>query len=320
MVEQLQQQKQAKGQHMTQNTSYTRSILALIALALLAALPAASHAQCARQQAKLLASDGATGDEFGFSVSISGNVAIVGSQGDDDNGADSGSAYIFAFDGTTWVLQRKLVPVDGAAGDLFGESVSISGDVAIVGAPLDDDNGDRSGSAYIYRFDGTTWSQEQKLLASDGAERDFFGISVSISGDVAVVGALDDDDNGTDSGSAYVFRFDGTTWTHEQKLLASDGAAEDFFGDSVSISGDVAIVGADGNDDNGPESGSAYMFTGVAGCLADLTGDCQTDVLDFFVFGGLFGTDDPRADLDGDGSVNVLDFFVFVAAFAAGCP
>ena len=205
------------------------------------------------QQQKLIASDGAAGDWFGQSVSISGDLVIVGAQQDDDKGNRSGSAYIFERDGTGWVQQQKLLAADGAAGDRFGRSVSISGDFAIVGAPQDDDKGDGSGSAYIFKWNGASWVQQQKLLAADGAAGDRFGPSVSISGDLAIVGAPDDDDKGRRSGSAYIFKRDGTSWVQQQKLLAADGAAIAFFGTSVSISGDLAIVGAD-------EAGSAYIF------------------------------------------------------------
>jgi hypothetical protein len=201
------------------------------------------------ERQKLLASDGAAGDSFGSSVSISGDLAIVGAIDDCDKGYDSGSAYIFKRDGTTWVQQQKLLASDGAVGDLFGRSVSISGDLAIVGADGDDDKGSHSGSAYIFRRDGTSWVQQQKLTASDGAAGNWFGWSVSISGDYAIVGAIDDDDKGSASGSAYIFGWDGTAWSQQQKLLASDGAAGDFFGHSVSISGHKIIVGADYDDD-----------------------------------------------------------------------
>ena len=212
------------------------------------------------QQDKLTASDGASYDCFGRSVSISGDYAIVGAHRDDDNGSDSGSAYIFYRSGTTWIQQDKLAASDGAESDYFGISVSISGDYAIVGAHRDDDNGSDSGSAYIFYRSGTTWIQQDKLTASDGAESDYFGIPVSISGDYAIVGAYKDDDNGSDSGSAYTFYRSGTTWTQQAKLTASDGAASDYFGQSVSISGDYAIVGANRDDDNGSNSGSAYIF------------------------------------------------------------
>ena len=158
----------------------------------------------------------------------------------------------------------KLTASDAAAGDGFGISVSISGDLAIVGAPLDDDVSFASGSAYIFRRGGGIWSQEAKLTASDAAAGDAFGFSVSINGDLAIVGALQDDDAGTFSGSAYIFRRNGTSWSEEAKLTASDAASVDLFGIFVSISGDLAIVGAQGDDDAGSGSGSAYVYELVA--------------------------------------------------------
>ena len=218
------------------------------------------------QQAKLIASDGAASDRFGRSVSISGDLAIVGSYLDDDNGSDSGSAYIFAPNDiapNNWDQQAKLLASDGVASDHFGYSVSISGDYAIVGAYNSDGGVNGSGSAYIFKFNGTSWVEQQKLFASDGAANDHFGCSVSISGDLAIVGAYLDDDNGDASGSAYIFKFDGASWVQQQKLTASDGAYFDLFGDSVSIHGNTAIVGASNDDDNGDDSGSAYVFNRV---------------------------------------------------------
>ena len=209
---------------------------------------------------KLLPSDGAAGDHFGVSVSISGDYVVVGAAGGADNGFNSGSAYVFKRSGTNWGQEAKLIPSDGTAFDSFGRSVSISGDYAVMGAPGDDDNGGGSGSAYLFKSTGTSWAQEAKLLPSDGAVEDFFGFSVSISGDYAAVGADGDDDNGSDAGSAYVFKRTGTSWAQEAKYLPSDGAADDLFGHSVSISGDYVVVGAPGNDDLGNSSGSAYVF------------------------------------------------------------
>jgi len=225
-------------------------------------MPTIVHADYG-DEVKLLASDGAYDDSLGRSISISGDTAIVGANGDDDNGISSGSAYVFVRDTAgDWTEQQKLLASDGAASDVFGESVSISGDTAIVGARGDDDNGSNSGSAYVFvRDTAGVWTEQQKLLASDGAAGDYFGRSVSISGDTVIVGAYWDDDNGTSSGSAYVFvRDTAGDWTEQQKLLASDGAASDYFGTSVSISGDIAIVGANGDDDNSSNSGSVYVF------------------------------------------------------------
>ena len=215
---------------------------------------------------KLAASDGASGDRFGYSVAVSGDYALVGAPEDDDNGDSSGSAYIFYKDqggAGNWGQAAKLTPSDGAADDEFGNSVSISGHYAVVGAFQNDDNGDHSGSAYIFRKDqgGTDkWGQCKKLIASDGVAWDEFGNSVSISGHYVIVGAKEKDGM---TGSAYIFHKDqgGTDkWGQCKKLIASDGAIEDCFGRSVSISGDNAVVGAFYDNDNGASSGSAYIF------------------------------------------------------------
>ncbi len=215
----------------------------------------------ANQIAKLLASDGAASDNFGQSVSLSGDTAIVGSYLDDDRGADSGSAYVFTRSGTTWTQQAKLTASDGAAGDGFGYSVSLSGETVLVGAYLDDDAGSSSGSAYVFTRSGSTWSQQAKLTASDGAASDIFGYSVSLSGETVIIGAYQDDDTASNSGSAYVFTRSGSTWSQQAKLTASDGANSAYFGFSVSLSGDTAIVGAYRDDAPASNSGSAYVFT-----------------------------------------------------------
>ncbi len=232
-----------------------------------------SHAagQCVEQ--KLLPSDGAANDLFGISLSIKGDVAIVGARENDDTGVDSGSVYIYRNNGTIWVQEAKLLPSDGAAGDWFGQSVSICGEpgneVLIVGAN-GDNSGTNSGKVYFFRYDPDLpgWKEEARLVASDSAAGDRFGNSVSISSvpgnELAIVGAHMDTDNGPDSGSAYIYRKIGENWVEEQKLLPSDGAAGDLFGVIVSISGhpgnEVVIVGAFGDDDSGTNSGSAYIY------------------------------------------------------------
>ena len=212
------------------------------------------------QQAKLLPSDGAVRDYFGNSVSISENYCIIGSYYDDDNGLNSGSAYIFVRDGNNWTQQTKLIETDGQDWNRFGGSVSISGNYCIIGACYNDDNGSSSGSAYIFVRDGNNWTQQANLTPTDNEARDLFGASVFINGDYCVVGAFGDDDNEYDSGSAYIFVRDGENWTQQAKLLASDGRTDDRFGGSVSISDNYCIVGAYRDDDNGLNSGSAYIF------------------------------------------------------------
>ena len=212
------------------------------------------------QQAKLLASDETAGDEFGFSIALDGNTALIGAIFDDDNGIDSGSAYVFVRTGTTWTQQVKLLPLDGGAGDHFGYRLDLQGDTAIIGANWDSDLGNKSGSAYVFTRSGTTWTQTQKLLAADGQAGDRFGGYIALQTDTAIIGAYWDDDNGIDSGSAYVFTRSETTWTQTQKLLASDGAAGDAFGAPICIDGNTILIGAYADDDNGTDSGSAYVF------------------------------------------------------------
>jgi len=214
------------------------------------------------EQQRLLASDGAKDDRFGGSVAISGDVALVGAaDNDNQNGADAGAAYVFRRDGSTWYEDAKLLAFDGAGDDTFGAGLDLDGDLAIIGSPRDNDNGADSGSAYIYRFDGTQWVQEQKLLASDAAAYDGFGIALKIRGDVAVIGATgNDNENGADAGAAYVFRRDGSTWQEEAKLIASDGAEEDFLGGDVATDGQCIVLGAPADDDLGDRCGAAYVF------------------------------------------------------------
>lgn len=156
------------------------------------------------------------------------------------------------------------------------------------------------------------WAQEAKLLASDGEAEERFGWSVSISGDTAIVGARYDDDNGSHSGSAYVFHYDGATWVQEAKLLACDGAASDFFGYSVSISGHTAVIGACGDDDNGDYSGSAYVFEDLQ-CPADFDGDGDVDTADLLHLLGCWGMG--CGDVDGDCDTDTADLLAVLGAW-----
>ena len=216
------------------------------------------------QQTKLTASDGAEGDQFSVSVALSGDTAIVGAYYDAVTGnANQGSAYVFTRSGSTWSQQAHLIASDGEVDDYFGISVALSGDTALVGACWDfvSENA-YQGSAYIFTRSGITWSQQAHLTSSDGAAQDQFGFAVALSGDTALVGAwLADVGSNIDQGSAYVFNRSGATWTQQGKLTASDGAAGDFFGTAVALSGDTVLVGAIGDDIGAnPNQGSVYFY------------------------------------------------------------
>jgi hypothetical protein len=194
--------------------------------------------------------DDAYDDYFGASLAVDGNTAIVGSIYDDDNGTNSGSAYLF--DITTGAQLAKLLPTDGDSSDIFGHSVAIGGGTAVIGAVYDDDNGSASGSAYV--FVTATGTQTAKLLAADGAAMDYFGCSVAVSGTTALVGAYGD---ATRTGAAYLF--DGVSGAQLDKLVADDGGTQESFGSAVVLDGNMALIGAYLDTDNN-FSGSAYIF------------------------------------------------------------
>lgn len=216
------------------------------------------------QQAILTASDGTAGDRFGYSVSNSGDYAVVGAY-NKKIGANTnqGRAYTFARSGTAWSQQAILNAADGAAFDNFGWSVGLSGDYALVGAPQKSVPGNAfQGALYVFKRSGTSWAQQAKLTASDGASSDQFGYSVSISGDYIISGAFNKAVGPSFSqGQAYIFSRNGSTWTEQAILTSSDGMITDQFGYTVSISGDYAIVSAYNKNIGGNDFvGSAYVY------------------------------------------------------------
>ena len=214
--------------------------------------------QC--QTGKLLPASASDNDQFGYAVAVSGDRAVIGERFDDDNGQDSGSATVFRFDGLTWAIEQKLTADDGEAGDWFGQAVAIAGDTIIIGAPREGTAGVDAGAAYVFDYDGQTWTQVDKIIATDAAPGDWFGASVAMDGLTAVIGAEKAAPNGDNSGAAYVYDSDGFTWTETTKLFPSDGEPSDRFGFNVDIDGDLIIGGTFGDDDNGQDAGSATVF------------------------------------------------------------
>jgi hypothetical protein len=207
------------------------------------------------QQTKLLASDGASTDNFGFGVTLDGDTALVGAPY--KNGW-RGAVYVFIRDGTTWTEQAKLVASDPGVGDAFGMFLSLDGDTALIAST---GYGDLVGSVYVFTRTGSVWSQQAKILASDGIAYDYFGQNVCVDGDTALIGAPGHDEAADYGGAAYVFMRSGSTWTETQELLASDAENADNFGLSVSLEGDTALIAAPADDPMGYHSGSIYVFT-----------------------------------------------------------
>jgi hypothetical protein len=264
------------------------------------------------QQAKLQQSDTGTGDLSGHDVDIdaSGTYVISGNPYDETetsgfnfSNLNYGAAYIFLRTGTSWSQQQKLVPSDRGAGDFFGVSVALNYDAtyAICGATSwDNQSADAEGAAYVFIRSGTSWTQQARLQASDAQDADAFGQSVDLNGDgmYAIVGAQLEDGVGSNSGKAYVYLRTGTSWAQQAILTASDSAASDFFGTSVSLStdGDYALVSAKGKNSN---TGAAYVYLRTGSSWAQqaiLTAD-DGESGDLFAYKGA---------ISGDGKIAVL--------------
>ena len=229
--------------------------------------------------------DGVGGDKFGYAVAVDGDTAVIGAYQDNGKGADSGAAYVFTRNEGVWDDGVKLTASGGAAYDNFGISVAVDGDTVVVGAPGNDGAGADSGSVYVFVKPTGGWAtstETANLTASDGAALDYFGYSVAVDGDTVLVGAYQDDDeenDSEDSGSAYIFTKPNSSgswadWnpmedTETAKLTASDGADDDWFGVSVALDGNTAVIGASGDDDKGIDSGSVYVFVKPSGAWAD---------------------------------------------------
>lgn len=226
-------------------------------------LSSPAFGQVVTEDLKIIPADGASADQFGFSVDVYGDLVVIGSPACDDNGLDSGAAYLFDYsiDAQFGAQIFKLYPNDPTPIDFFGRSVAIHNGLIGVTAMRDDDNGLDSGSVSL--FSASTGIQTNKLLASDGAPIDLFGYSIAIDANTIAVGAIGDDDNIVDSGSVYLFR--ANTGIQYAKLHASDPGQNDWFGSSVAVGSGAVVVGAHQNNDNGSKSGSVYVFDANTG-------------------------------------------------------
>lgn len=221
------------------------------------------------QQAKLSASDGASGDYFGSAVGVKGDTAIVGISNPDKN-----TSYVYVRTGTMWSEQAKLTPSDGKGGDHFGSAVALDVDTAVIGAPGRVIGTNTSpGKAYIFARTGTTWSEQAKLSLADGVADDKYGAAVALSVDTAVIGAYKRTvGNKAGQGEAFVYVRSGGSWTEQARLQASDGAADDRFGISVGVGGDIAVVGAEhATVVDSENQGAAYVYSRSSGQWSEFT-------------------------------------------------
>ncbi|MCM3870756.1 MAG: FG-GAP-like repeat-containing protein [Pyrinomonadaceae bacterium] len=233
--------------------------LAVLLLCSVFAVPAAAQVT---QRQKITSEPRGVGAQFGNAVAISGNTMVVGARFDSTTASQAGAAFVYVLNGTTWTQQAKLLANDGATLDKFGQSVAISGDTIVVGAYQDDSPLSNGGSAYVFVRNGTTWTQQQKLTATDGTADDEFGNAVAIVSDTLVIGAhFADLPSNSAAGAAYRFTRSGTVWTEVQKLTPSGATlGGNQFGESLAVSGDKLVVGSDHDDTPETAAGAVYVF------------------------------------------------------------
>jgi hypothetical protein len=267
------------------------------------------------QQAYLKASNPDAGDRFGGSVAVHGDTVVVGAFGEDsgtgveadDSALDAGAVYVFVRSGTAWSQQAYLKAPAPQEEDFFGTSVALSGETLGVGMPFEDGVAMDSGAVYVLLRSGATWSVEGYLKASNPGAMDAFGAFVSVDADTLVVGALQEDGSATgvdgtpdeaaeDAGAAYVFVRSAGAWSQQAYLKATNTEAEDYFGISVSVSGDVVVVGARWEDGAGTgigadpssngavQAGAAYAYvrSGATWAAAAYLKASNTDPADEF--------------------------------------
>jgi hypothetical protein len=209
--------------------------------------------------------DTLAGDFFAWDVALDGTTLLVGASQHDTIGFNSGAAYLFEEVGGSWVQTDKLLAPDGAASDKFGYSVALEGDVLVVSAPFTGDNGTNSGSAYVYRDVAGNWSFEQELHASTADANDQFGWEVAIKNGRIVATAIADEDGVVETGAAFSFGWNGSSWVEDQRVLPVGGAGGDRFGWDIDLEGERMFVSSPEHGGVGSvlvyeHDGSAWTF------------------------------------------------------------
>ena len=206
---------------------------------------------------KITAGDPHAGSYFGQQIAVDGDVAVVGAFADDHAGAQSGAAYVLRRVDGAWGVEQRLTASNAAAGDRFGTSLAIEGNTIIVGA--DSGASGSTGAAYVFTYDGSTWSEQQILTASDTVAGDVFGQCIAIEGDNLVIGAKDSTTTSPYVGAAYYFTRSGGVWTEQQKLSVNDtpGAS---YASGLAIQGTTLIVGRSADQQSAVNAGSAYVY------------------------------------------------------------
>lgn len=261
-------------------------------------------------QAELISSGVMGGDDFGFAVTLHGDTLVVGARYENAGASIAGAAYVFRWNGSSWIEEARLTPYPPHYYGRFGCSVSLSGETLLVG----EDWYQGLGTAHVFERAGTTWTETAALMGDDSESGDMFGCSVCLDGDTALVGAIRDDAPDHYSGSAYVLVRSGASWVQQAKLVSSAPGSSYYFGCSVSLDGDLAVIGEDNGFNVGAYAGVVHVYerSGSSWAFQDriLAGDAAHS--DFFgdsvqVEGKAVVIGAPGdGDLDGEGSAYVF--------------
>lgn len=233
------------------------------------------------QTARLVATDGTALEEFGAVVAVSGTTIAVTSRMDGQNGEAAGSVYIFEKTGSTWSQTAKILPADAGYHDYFGSALALSGDVLIAGTPGDSDIQNDAGSVYVFERSGGAWSQSARLTSPVVTAYENFGSAVAVDGLSAFIGVPADSTLGNQAGAVYVVNRVAGVWQIVGKLTAVGGAAGDWFGNAVAMSGDTAVIGAEFEDQQGMNAGAAYVFQRLNGNWTQAAKLVSTDAAAF---------------------------------------
>lgn len=254
----------------------------------------------ASQESKLTANDGSDDDYFGKAVSLSGNRAVIGAAYHDptvnqvvvDNG---GAVYYYEFENDNWVFKQKITASDAGTNDQFGNAVSLSGDRLMVGSFRNDEEGGDAGAVYVFEYINSSWVESDKLTASDANNGDWFGQTIAMQQNTAMIGATSHDGLGNKSGAIYVFNHDGQNWAETQKLTASNGTDNTRLGSAISLSNNRMVAGATYHTTNGVQGGAAYVFE--YNTSSNLWQETQQLLADAIFEGAIFGH---AVSIDGD--------------------
>lgn len=270
------------------------------------------------QDGKLTPSDGVQGSYFGSAVGIDGDYAVVGAPGTSDGGNDiPGAAYVYKRINGVWTQMRRL---NGSPGIEFGQAVAISQGRIMVGDPEDPDAGVRAGAVYVYKRAGEDWPLEEKIIATDATEEDYFGSAVYLDGERAIFGSLFNDQSQIESGAAYIYIWNGSFWFKQQKIAPADPTQDKWFGFAVHIVGDIAVAGAPQDAAAGANAGAVYIFEwdGQVWNQALKTTGSNTGAGDYF--GNAVGTDGGKVFVggyanDGAGGPDSGSAYTFIRRF-----